>query len=62
MTSAIRLVEYIFRSLHQLGIRALHGVPGDFNLTGLDYVEKCGLEWVENANELNAGESNIPKP
>jgi pyruvate decarboxylase len=59
MSSSIRIVEYLFRRLHQLGIRALHGVPGDFNLTALDYVEKCGLEWVGNANELNAGLSRL---
>jgi pyruvate decarboxylase len=55
MSSLIHLTEYLFRRLHQLGIYALHGVPGDFNLTALDYVEKCGLSWVGNANELNAG-------
>ncbi|CZR52292.1 related to Pyruvate decarboxylase [Phialocephala subalpina] len=55
MSPSVKLVEYLFIRLHQLGIRALHGVPGDFNLIALDYVEKCGLEWVGNANELNAG-------
>jgi pyruvate decarboxylase len=25
----------------------------------LDYAEKCGLKWVGNANELNAGQSNL---
>lgn len=29
---------------------------GDYNLTALDYVDKCGLHWVGNCNELNAGE------
>ena len=28
---------------------------GDFNLAALDYLPKCGLEWVGNCNELNAG-------
>ncbi|KAF8858416.1 pyruvate decarboxylase [Acephala macrosclerotiorum] len=55
MSSPVKLIEYLFTRLHQLGIRALHGVPGDFNLIALDYVEKCGLEWIGNANELNAG-------
>lgn len=28
---------------------------GDYNLQALDYLPKCGLEWVGNCNELNAG-------
>lgn len=28
---------------------------GDYNLTALDYLPKCGLHWVGNCNELNAG-------
>ena len=53
--STIKLAEYIFTRLKQLGIEAVHGVPGDFNLSLLDYVEPSGLRWVGNANELNAG-------
>lgn len=30
---------------------------GDYNLTALDYLDKCGLHWVGNCNELNAGMS-----
>lgn len=60
MSSRVTVVEYLFLRLHQLGIRALHGVPGDFNLRALDYVEKCGLEWVGNSNELNAGQLSSP--
>jgi pyruvate decarboxylase len=26
-----------------------------FNLVALDYMEGCGLKWVGNCNELNAG-------
>lgn len=47
--------EYLFRRLHEIGIRAVHGVPGDYNLTALDYIPRCGLDWVGNCNELNAG-------
>lgn len=32
-----------------------NSVIGDYNLTALDYVPKCGLHWVGNCNELNAG-------
>ncbi|KAL9623509.1 MAG: hypothetical protein Q9160_002190 [Pyrenula sp. 1 TL-2023] len=52
---SIDLAEYLFRRLYQLGIRAIHGVPGDYNLAALDYVEPAGLRWIGNCNELNAG-------
>ncbi|KAI0487072.1 thiamine diphosphate-binding protein [Xylaria cf. heliscus] len=55
MPDHVLLAEYLFTRLKQLGIGAVHGVPGDFNLTLLDYVEPAGLLWVGNANELNAG-------
>ncbi|CAI7671787.1 unnamed protein product [Penicillium palitans] len=49
------LGEYLFRRLAQLGVGSIHGVPGDYNLTVLDYLEPAGLHWVGNANELCAG-------
>ncbi|KAF2704994.1 thiamine pyrophosphate enzyme, partial [Pleomassaria siparia CBS 279.74] len=55
MPATVTLAEYIFTRLRQLGVGSIHGVPGDFNLTLLDYVAPSGLEWVGNANELNAG-------
>ncbi|KAG9249143.1 thiamine diphosphate-binding protein [Calycina marina] len=51
----VDVAEYLFIRLHQMGVRSIHGVPGDFNLVALDYVDKCDLKWVGNANELNAG-------
>ncbi|KAE9572768.1 Pyruvate decarboxylase [Colletotrichum fructicola] len=51
----IKLAEYLFTRLRQLGIDSVHGVPGDFNLHLLDYVKPSRLHWVGNANELNAG-------
>lgn len=53
----VNVAEYLYARLHQLGVRALHGLPGDFNLLALDYVESSGLKWVGNCNELNAGKS-----
>lgn len=52
--SEILLAEYLFRRLRQLGIGAVHGVPGDYSLALLDHVVPAGLTWVGNANELNA--------
>ncbi|KGO41845.1 Thiamine pyrophosphate enzyme, C-terminal TPP-binding [Penicillium expansum] len=49
------LGEYLFQRLAQLGVGSIHGVPGDYNLTALDYLEPSGLHWVGNANELCAG-------
>lgn len=51
----VDVAEYLFRRLHEVGIRAVHGVPGDYELEALDYIEPAGLKWVGNVNELNAG-------
>ena len=48
--------QYLFRRLHEVGVRSVHGLPGDYNLVALDYIPKVGLNWVGNCNELNAGE------
>ncbi|KAL1855037.1 hypothetical protein Plec18170_004451 [Paecilomyces lecythidis] len=50
----IEVAGYLFHRLRQMGVGSVHGVPGDYNLTLLDYVEPAGLRWVGNANELNA--------
>lgn len=47
--------QYLFRRLHEVGVRSIHGLPGDYNLVALDYIPKVGLHWVGNCNELNAG-------
>ena len=51
----IDITEFLFRRLYQVGVRTCHGVPGDYNLVALDYLEPCGLQWAGNCNELNAG-------
>ncbi|CAJ2508582.1 Uu.00g136080.m01.CDS01 [Anthostomella pinea] len=50
----VDVAEYLFARLHQIGIRSIHGLPGDYNLISLDYLPKAGLKWVGNCNELNA--------
>ena len=55
MGPTVPLAEYLFTRLRQLGVDSIHGVPGDYNLPLLDYVEPQGLLWVGNCNELNAG-------
>lgn len=51
----VSLASYLWARLHQLGVRSVHGVPGDYNLSLLDNISKSGLHWVGNCNELNAG-------
>lgn len=55
LTDPVDVAEYLFRRLHEVGVRGVHGVPGDYNLVALDYIAKAGLSWVGNVNELNAG-------
>jgi pyruvate decarboxylase len=54
-TVTTTVAGYLFARLHQLGIRSVYGVPGDYNLTLLDYLGPAGLHWAGNCNELNAG-------
>ncbi|KAI7778364.1 pyruvate decarboxylase protein [Diaporthe eres] len=56
----VDVAKYLFRRLHQVGIKSVHGLPGDYNLASLDYVSECGLRWVGNVNELNAGKCCLP--
>ena len=28
----VDVAEYLFRRLYEVGVRSIHGVPGDFNL------------------------------
>jgi pyruvate decarboxylase len=55
LKSPVVIAEYLFTRLHQIGVRSVHGVPGDYNLVALDYIPSAGLKWVGNVNELNAG-------
>ena len=55
MASKIPLATYLFTRLHQLGVRAVYGVPGDYTLHSLDHLRPAGLRWIGACNELNAG-------
>lgn len=57
MSNSIPLVVYLYTRLRQLGVKSVHGVPGDYNLVSLDYLPQADLDWVGDANELNAGKS-----
>ncbi|KAI5803363.1 thiamine diphosphate-binding protein [Peziza echinospora] len=55
MSDQITVGAYLFKRLHEFGVRGVHGVPGDYNLVLLDLLPENGLYWVGNCNELNAG-------
>jgi pyruvate decarboxylase len=55
LTKPVDVAEYLFTRLHQIGVRSVHGLPGDYNLVALDSLPKAGLKWVGSVNELNAG-------
>ncbi|KAL6302020.1 pyruvate decarboxylase [Sparassis latifolia] len=51
----IYIGQYLVERLVQLGVTQMFGVPGDFNLGFLDFVEDHPkMQWVGNCNELNA--------
>ncbi|KAJ7931026.1 thiamine diphosphate-binding protein [Mycena leptocephala] len=51
----IEIGNYLLARLEQLNVRKMFGVPGDFNLGFLDFVEDHPtIDWVGNCNELNA--------
>ncbi|MCJ8013738.1 thiamine pyrophosphate-binding protein [Paenibacillus sp. KQZ6P-2] len=50
------LGEYLFDCLRQEGITDIFGVPGDYNFTLLDTLERyAGIRFVNGRNELNSG-------
>ncbi|MCJ1328972.1 hypothetical protein MMC10_005649 [Thelotrema lepadinum] len=55
MLSTVTVAQYLFTRLRQCGVKSVHGVPGDYNLTLLDHLAHQDLHWVGNCNELNAG-------
>ncbi|KAF2654182.1 pyruvate decarboxylase [Lophiostoma macrostomum CBS 122681] len=50
----IKIGDYLFKRLRELGIRSVFGVPGDYELALLDLVEDNDLAWKGNPNELVA--------
>ena len=51
----MRLGDLIIDVVKQLGVKHVFGVPGDYNLRFLDFIEESrDLEWIGNCNELNA--------
>ena len=54
MTESV--IEYVLRRLHDIGIDAIFGVPGDFAFSVQDAIVKDpAIDWIGCCNELNAG-------
>ncbi|MEV4812171.1 alpha-keto acid decarboxylase family protein [Micromonospora avicenniae] len=54
----ITVGELLLSRLHDLGVRHIFGLPGDYNMEFLDQIEAFpGIEWVGSCNELNASYS-----
>ena len=51
----ITVIDYLIERLHEIGVDDIFGVPGDYNLSFLDDVEKSDqVNWIGDCNELNA--------
>ncbi|KAI8987383.1 thiamine diphosphate-binding protein [Mycotypha africana] len=51
----VTISEYLLKRLKELNIDVIFGVPGDYNMPLLDFIEDDkDLTWGANANELNA--------
>nr|OQO17421.1 hypothetical protein B0A51_16119 [Rachicladosporium sp. CCFEE 5018] len=51
---SIKLGNYLFTRLKQLGVDTVFGVPGDYELALLDLIGESGVDFSGNANELIA--------
>ena len=51
----VTVIDYLIERLHEIGVDDIFGVPGDYNLSFLDDVEKSSsVNWIGDCNELNA--------
>jgi indolepyruvate decarboxylase len=51
----MKLGDLIIEVVKQLGVKHIFGVPGDYNLRFLDFIEESkDVNWIGNCNELNA--------
>lgn len=51
----MKLAEFIIKLIKQQNVKHVFGVPGDYNLTFLDFIEADPkLKWIGTCNELNA--------
>jgi len=41
LKSPVSVAEYLYQRLHQVGVRNVFGVPGDYNLVAVRFVLLC---------------------
>lgn len=44
LKSPVDVAEYLFRRLFEVGVRGVHGVPGDYNLVRIPLSADCQVE------------------
>ena len=52
LKNPIDVAEYLFRRLHEVGVRGVHGVPGDYNLVRLSLPWERGVQFSVRAVRL----------
>ena len=51
----MKLAEFILYLIKKQNVRHIFGVPGDYNLAFLDFIEADpDMQWIGSCNELNA--------
>ena len=62
MSKTIPLAQYIFRRLHELNCKSIHGVPGDFFLRALDHTSTSPRTYVALLVSIPQEDNAEPKP
>jgi TPP-dependent 2-oxoacid decarboxylase len=55
MKKSVTVSEFLLARLHELGLRHIFGVPGDYVLDFLDRIVESPIKHIATCNELNAG-------
>ena len=55
MEKSVTVSEFLLARLHELGLRHIFGVPGDYVLDFLDRIVESPIKHIATCNELNAG-------
>ncbi len=49
------VAKYLLKRLHEIGLKHIFGVPGDYSLDFMDRIIESPIKYVGTCNELNAG-------
>lgn len=57
LRTPVDVAEYLFKRLYQVGVRGVHGVPGDYNLVRLFLIPNCNgtpkAQYLEGGSRLH---------